>query len=79
MTRFQNLLLATILMTSTSAFAADTPDPKAKGEAALPSGSNETPPSTPPAGTATGSNAGEQSPATSPGEENKGKPKTPDQ
>jgi hypothetical protein len=80
MTRFQNLLLATILMTNTSAFAADTPDPNSKGEAALPSGSNAaTPPSTPPAGTATGSNAGQQPPATSPGEENKGKPKTPDQ
>jgi hypothetical protein len=79
MTHFQNLLLVTILMTSTSAFAADTPVPNSKGEAALPSGSNATPPSTPPAGTTTGATAGEQAPATSPGEENKGKPKTPDQ
>jgi hypothetical protein len=63
------------LMTSASAFAADTPDPSPKGEAALPSGSNA---GTPPASDSTATNqdkSGKEAVATSPGEENKGKPK----
>jgi hypothetical protein len=63
------------LMTSASAFAADTPDPSSKGEAALPSGSNA---GTPPASDSTATNkdkSGKDAVATSPGDENKGKPK----
>jgi hypothetical protein len=73
------VLTALLLIASATAFAADTPDPAAKGkegEAALPSGSNtNAPPATPPAGTAakSGTDAAPAT-ATSPGEENKGKP-----
>jgi hypothetical protein len=50
MFRLPSLLFAAVLMTSATAFAADTPDPSSKGEAALPSGSNTSaPPSDAPA------------------------------
>jgi hypothetical protein len=45
MFQVQGLLFAAMLMSSSTAFAADTPDPSSKGDAALPSGSNAgTPP-----------------------------------
>jgi hypothetical protein len=72
------VLTAMLLLGSVTAFAGDTPDPSGKGEAALPSGS---PAATPPSETATDkvpdvatSKDGENATATSPGEENKGKP-----
>jgi hypothetical protein len=80
MFRLPNLFFAAALLTSASAFAADTPDPSGKGQATLPSGSNAaTPPTTPPAGTAADkvpdvATSGENPAATSPGDENKGKP-----
>ena len=82
MSRTQNLLFAALLMSSATAFAADTPDPS-KGEEVLPPGSFEgVPPSTPPPAAQLPPDAKGQSgvnpdapPATSPGEENKGKPK----
>jgi hypothetical protein len=77
MFRLPSVLFAAVLLTSASAFAADTPDPSSTGEAALPSGSKATPPSE----TATDkvpdvatSKSGENPAASSPGEENKGKP-----
>jgi hypothetical protein len=81
-----SLFIAVMLLTGPTAFAGDTPDPSGKGEAALPSGSNEaSPPTTPPAGTAADkvpdvatSKSGENPAASSPGEENKGKPKVGD-
>jgi hypothetical protein len=75
MFRLPSLLFMAVLMTGTSAFAADTPDPSSKGDAALPSGSNA---GTPPASDSTATNqdkSGKDAVATSPGEENKGKPK----
>jgi hypothetical protein len=76
MYRLPSLLFAAVLMTSASAFAADTPDPSAsKGEGALPSGSNA---GTPPASESTNTDkakSGKDAVATSPVEENKGKPK----
>jgi hypothetical protein len=71
-----SLLFATMIAVSAAAFAADTPDPSGKGESALPSGSNSTAPSSPPAGAApiTENKPNLPAPATSPGEENKGKP-----
>jgi len=65
------------LVTSGSAFAADTPDPSAsKGEAALPSGSKADAPSKPPANDSTNVNTGDKDAvATTPVEESKGKPK----
>jgi hypothetical protein len=78
MSRLPILLCAAMLMTSTSAFAGDTPDPSGKGEAALPSGSKAVePPSTPPAGNAPNvtTESDKSAVETSPGEENKGKPK----
>jgi hypothetical protein len=79
MFRTPSLFIAAMLMASAAAFAADTPDPAAKGkegEAALPSGSNtNAPPATPPAGTAAKSGVdSEAATNTSPGDENKGKP-----
>jgi hypothetical protein len=79
MSKTQNVLFAALLMSSATAFAADTPDPSSKGEAALPSGSNTSaPPSDAPANkpdVATSKSGNpDASPATSPGEENKGKP-----
>jgi hypothetical protein len=77
MLRVPSLLFAVITVLSASAFAADTPDPGSKGgQSALPSGSNVTVPSGPPAGTApvTENKPNLPAPATSPGEENKGKP-----
>jgi hypothetical protein len=77
MLRVPSLLFAAVTILSTSAFAADTPDPSSKGgESALPSGSNATVPTSPPAGTApvTENKPNLPAPATSPGEENKGKP-----
>ena len=81
MSRTQNLLFAALLLSSVTAFAADTPDPS-KGEEVLPPGSFEgVPPSTPPPAAQLPPDATGQSgvnpdvpPATSPGEENKGKP-----
>ena len=77
MIRVPSLFFAAMLMTSATAFAADTPVPNATGEAALPSGSNA---GAPPAENATDATAAENdinanATATSPGEENKGKPK----
>ena len=75
MFRVQGLLFAAMLMSSSTAFAADTPDASSKGDAALPSGSNA---GTPPASDSTTTNkdkSGKDAVATSPGEENKGKPK----
>jgi hypothetical protein len=76
MFRVPSLVFVAVLMTSASAFAADTPDPNATGPAALPSGSNAASPSNPPAGnTVTDEDkSGKNATATSPGEENKGKP-----
>ena len=81
MFRLPSLLFAAVLMTSASAFAGNTPDPSSKGEAALPSGSKEAPPSE----TATDkvpdvatSKSGENPDATSPGQENKGLPPVPE-
>lgn len=76
MFRIQSLVFAAAIMVSASAFAADTPDPNATGDAALPSGSNAAnPPTNPPAGnSATGKKEDLAAPATTPGEENKGKP-----
>jgi hypothetical protein len=75
MFRLPSLLFMAVLMTSASAFAADTPDPNAKGPAALPNGSNA---GTPPSSASTNTNkdkTGRDAVVTSPGEENKGKPK----
>jgi hypothetical protein len=74
MFRLPSLLFAAVLMTSASAFAADTPDPSSKGEAALPSGSNA---GTPPATDSTNTDKGKSDKdavATTPAEESKGKP-----
>ena len=83
MFRAQTLLVVTMLMISAPAFAGDTPDPSSKGEAALPSGSNTgAPQGDAPADkvpdVAEGK-AGDNPSATSPGEENKGKPIVPAQ
>lgn len=77
MIRVPSLLFAALLLSSATAFAADTPDPNAKGEANLPSGSNA---GTPPTDNSTDATAGKNdsnanAAATTPGEENKGKPK----
>jgi hypothetical protein len=75
MFRVPSLVFAAVLMTSATAFAADTPDPKSTGPAALPSGSNAALPSAPPADNAmTDKDKSGNATATSPGEENKGKP-----
>jgi len=71
------LIFAALLLSSASAFAADTPDPNAQGAAALPSGSNA---GTPPTGNSTDATVGKNNSnanaaATTSGEENKGKPK----
>jgi hypothetical protein len=72
MFRLQGLIFAAVLMTSATAFAADTPDPNATGEATLPSGSNA---ANPPASNSTAEGKSDANAnATSPGEENKGKP-----
>jgi hypothetical protein len=77
--RTQNLLFAALLMSSATAFAADAPDPS-KGEEVLPPGQFEggAPPSTPPpaAQLPPEESLPDAAPATSPGEENKGKPAT---
>ena len=75
MFRIPSLVFAALLMTSATAFAADTPDPNSKGDAALPSGSNA---GNPPAPNSTETtvdknNSNADATATSPGEENKGK------
>ena len=77
MFRIPSLVCAVVLMTSATAFAADTPDPNATGPAAVPSGSNA---GNPPAENSTNAtkeknDANVNATATSPGEENKGKPK----
>ncbi len=76
MFRLQSMLFAAMLVTSATAFAADTPDPNATGDAALPSGSNAgNPPATNSTDATAGKNDSKSNPtATSPGEENKGKP-----
>jgi hypothetical protein len=78
MCRTQNLLFAAFLMSSATAFAQDTPDPS-KGEEVLPPSSFESAaPSTPPPAAQLPpegqSLPADAAPATSPGEENKGKP-----
>jgi hypothetical protein len=78
MFRIPNLLFAALLLTSASAFAADTPDPSSTGPAAAPSGSNVNTPPDPAANNSPNTNKGESGKSaveTSPGEENKGKPK----
>jgi hypothetical protein len=75
MFRFHSLFLAAMLMTGASAFAADTPDPNAKGEVTLPSGSNEGNPPAPKSVETNADKTNSNSAATTPGEENKGKPK----
>jgi hypothetical protein len=77
MFRFPSLLFAALLMTSISAVAGDTPDPSAtQGEAAAPSGSKADAPSNPPASNPTDVKKDDQKgDDTTPGEENKGKPK----
>jgi hypothetical protein len=79
MFRTQSLLIVAMLMTSATAFAADTPDASSKGEAVLPSGSVEgVPSSTPPPAAklppGTGQSGANPDAATAPGEENQGKP-----
>ena len=79
MAKTQSLVFAALLMTSATAFAADTPDPSTKGEAALPSVSNtNAPPSEAPANkgpdAAGQGKANPDATATTPGEENKGRP-----
>jgi hypothetical protein len=75
MLRVPSLLFVATMVISASAFA-ETPDPSSKGESALPSGSNTTVPSDPPAGSppVTENKPNLPAPATSPGEENKSKP-----
>ena len=79
MFRLQGLIFAALLMTSATAFAADTPDPNATGDAALPSGSNAgTPPATNSTDATNGKNDSKvDATATSPGQENKGIPPVP--
>jgi hypothetical protein len=75
MLKVPSFIFAAMMVVSASAFA-ETPDPSSKGESALPSGSNATVPSDPPAGTppVTENKPTLPAPATTPGEENKGKP-----
>ena len=74
MFRVSGLLFAAVVAVSTSGLAADTPDPSAKGGAAVPSGSNTNPPTSPLAGDPAVDKPNLPAPATSPGEENKNKP-----
>jgi hypothetical protein len=74
MFRLQSVIFAAALMVSASAFAADTPDPNSKGDAALPSGSNAANPPAPNSTDASKDDSNANATATSPGEENKGKP-----
>ena len=76
MFRLQGLIFVGLLMTNATAFAADTPDPNGTGAAALPSGSNAgNPPAINSNDAAEGkSDSKANATATSPGEENKGKP-----
>jgi hypothetical protein len=78
MFRLPNLLFAAALLTSAAAFAADTPDPSSTGPAAAPSGSNVNTPPNPAVTNSPNINKSESDKSaveTSPGEENKGKPK----
>jgi hypothetical protein len=76
MYRLPSLLFAAMLMTSASAFAGDTPDPAAQGEAAAPSGSKADASSKPPASNPTDAKKDDQEgDDTTPVEESKGKPK----
>ena len=75
MIRVPSLLFAAMLVASATAFAADTPDPNAKGEPSLPSGSNQGNPTAPKSTDATVDKNDNSTPVTTPGEESKGKPK----
>ena len=75
MIRVPSLLFAAMLVTSATAFAADTPDPNAKGEPSIPSGSNEGNPTEPKSADTTVDKSDNSTPVTTPGEESKGKPK----
>jgi hypothetical protein len=78
MYRLSSLVFATLLITSASAYAGDTPDPSAsQGEPALPSGSKADAPGTPPASNSTNTSkeGGKSAVETTPIEESKGKPK----
>ena len=75
MIRVPSLLFAAMLVTSATAFAADTPDPNAKGDPSLPSGSNEGNPTAPKSADTTVDKNDNSTPVTTPGEESKGKPK----
>lgn len=72
MFRIPSMLFAAMVLTSAAAFAADTPNPAAGSEDALPSGSNAAAPNAAPADADAELN--KPAPPTSPGEENKGKP-----
>jgi hypothetical protein len=72
MLRIPSLLIAATVLTTVPAIAADTPNPSSGAEDALPSGSNAGAPSTPPPDNDAAIE--KSAPATSPGEENKGKP-----
>jgi len=75
MIRVSSLLFAAVVMTSASAFAADTPDPNQKGDPILPSGSNDGNPTAPKSTDATVDKNDNSTHVTTPGEESKGKPK----
>jgi hypothetical protein len=75
MFRLPNLLFAVMLVTSASAFAADTPDPSSTGPAALPSGSNVNTPPNPAATNSPKAESNKSAVETAPVEEAKGKPK----
>jgi hypothetical protein len=78
MFRLQSLVFAAILMSSATAFAADTPDPNAVGAAGLPSGSNAaSPPSAADDSGMADSKKDVPAPAMTPGQENKNKAPNP--
>jgi hypothetical protein len=75
MIRVPSLLFAALLLSSAAAFAADTPDPSSTGGAGVPTGANANEPATPPAGSEMKADKnGANAAATTPSEENKGKP-----
>ena len=75
MIRVSSLLFAAVVMTSASAFAADTPDPNRKSEPVLSSGSNEGNPTAPKSADTTVDKNDNSTPVTTPAEESKDKPK----
>jgi hypothetical protein len=67
-----SVLVGVMLLSAVPVLAADTPDPNSTGEATLPSGSNAA--ANPAGEPVTENKPNLPAPATSPGEENKGKP-----